>query len=112
MSKPGLYQITGLAWSGAGRINRVEVSADGGKSWVTAALEEPVLTKNLTRFRTAWRWNGAPATLMSRAVDEHGSQQPTRDSLIAERSRGFFYHYNAIQAWRITRSGAVENVYA
>lgn len=112
MSKPGLYQITGLAWSGAGRINRVEVSADGGKTWATAALEEPVLTKNLTRFRTAWQWNGAPATLMSRAIDEHGSQQPTRDSLIAERSRGFFYHYNAIQAWQITRSGEVENVYA
>ncbi len=112
MSKPGLYQITGLAWSGAGRIDRVEVSADAGKSWATAALDAPVLTKNLTRFRTAWRWNGAPATLMSRAIDEHGSVQPTRDSLIAGRANGFFYHYNAIQAWQIASTGEVANVYA
>ena len=28
----GLYEISGLAWSGYGNISRVEVSADGGKS--------------------------------------------------------------------------------
>lgn len=111
LHKRGLYQVTGLAWSGAGKITRVEVSADGGASWADAALDEPVLTKNLARFRTAWRWDGRPATLLSRAVDETGAVQPTRDSVLAGRANGAFYHYNAIQAWRVAENGEVRNVY-
>ena len=75
---PGFYEISGLAWSGNGRIRQVEVSADGGKSWAPAALQEPVLPKALTRFRAAWQWNGGPAVLQSRATDETGMVQPTR----------------------------------
>ena len=78
MQGPGLYQISGLAWSGFGRIRRVEVSADGGKSLGEAALDGPVLPKALTRFRMPWRWNGGPSVLQSRAVDETGAVQPTR----------------------------------
>src|SRR3954447_23207784 len=52
----GLYEISGLAWSGYGRIAKVEVSADGGKSFAPAALQEPVLPQALTRFRIPWRW--------------------------------------------------------
>ena len=48
------------------------VSADGGKSWAKAALQSPVLSKALTRFRIPWRWNGGPALLQSRATDEKG----------------------------------------
>jgi sulfane dehydrogenase subunit SoxC len=107
----GLYQVTGLAWSGAGKIARVEVSADGGASWADAALDEPVLPKNLTRFRSAWRWDGRPTTLLSRAVDDTGAVQPTRDAVIAGRATGSFYHYNAIQAWRVGATGEVRNVY-
>ena len=33
MKEPGLYEISGLAWSGYGKIAKVEISADGGKSW-------------------------------------------------------------------------------
>ena len=36
---PGFYEITGLAWTGRGRITRVEVSTDGGKSWADAQLQ-------------------------------------------------------------------------
>ena len=75
---PGLYQITGLAWSGRGRIRKVEVSTDNGASWAEAALQEPVLPAAFTRFRIPWRWNGAPAVLKSRAVDESGYVQPER----------------------------------
>src|SRR5580704_6167247 len=78
MGSPGLYEITGLAWSGYGRIKKVEVSADGGKSWGAAALQEPVLSKALTRFRVPWQWDGGPATLQSRATDESGYVQPSR----------------------------------
>ena len=45
MKGPGLYEISGLAWSGYGKITKVDVSADGGKSWAEAALQEPVLRK-------------------------------------------------------------------
>ncbi len=112
MQGAGLYQISGIAWSGFGRIRRVEVSADGGKSWAEAALTEPVLPQALTRFRLGWRWSGGPAVLLSRAVDEHGSVQPTRAALLAERGAQYRYHYHAIQAWSVSAVGEVRNVYA
>jgi sulfane dehydrogenase subunit SoxC len=112
MQGPGLYEISGIAWSGAGRIRRVEVSADGGRSWAEAALTDPVLSKALTRFRMAWRWNGGPAVLMSRAVDETGAVQPTRSALIAEKGAQVSYHNHAIQNWQIAPSNEVTNVYA
>jgi sulfane dehydrogenase subunit SoxC len=112
MAGAGIYQVSGIAWSGAGRIRKVEVSADGGKSWADAALDEHVLPKSLTRFRAAWDWNGGPATIMSRATDEAGNVQPARSALLAERHAGAFYHYNGIQAWQIDAAGEVSNVYA
>src|SRR5439155_8461094 len=73
LKEPGFYEISGVAYSGNGRISRVMVSADGGNSWVQAALQEPVLSKVFTRFRVPWRWNGGPAVLQSRAWDEAGN---------------------------------------
>ncbi|MDH3441826.1 MAG: sulfite dehydrogenase [Gammaproteobacteria bacterium] len=108
----GIYQLSGIAWSGGGRIVRVDISADGGKSWAEAALDEHVLPKCLTRFRSAWRWDGSPAVIMSRAIDEQGNVQPTRSSILADRSPGSGYHYNGIQAWQIDTDGKVSNVYA
>jgi sulfane dehydrogenase subunit SoxC len=112
MRGPGLYEITGLAWSGQGRISRVEVSADAGQTWADAALSEPVLPKSFTRFRMAWAWDGGPAVLKSRAVDETGALQPERASIVAERGERMNYHNNGIQSWRVAENGAVSNVYA
>jgi sulfane dehydrogenase subunit SoxC len=109
---PGVYEVTGLAWSGQGRIARVEVSADGGRSWADAALSDPVLPKSFTRFRMAWRWNEGPAVLMSRAIDETGAVQPTRDTLVAEFGERNNYHNTGIQAWGVDEKGGVSNVYA
>lgn len=107
----GIYQISGIAWSGAGRIKRVEISADGGATWADAMLDEHVLSKCLTRFRAAWRWQGGEATLLSRATDETGTVQPTRAEVILGRARRTFYHYNGIQAWRVNSEGALNNVF-
>jgi sulfane dehydrogenase subunit SoxC len=112
MKGAGLYEISGLAWSGAGKIAKVEVSADGGRTWGEAALAEPILSKALTRFRMAWRWDGGPAVLKSRATDEAGAVQPARDKLVADKGTQFLYHYNAIQAWSVAPTGEVKNVYA
>jgi sulfane dehydrogenase subunit SoxC len=112
MRGAGLYQISGVAWSGAGRIRRVEVSADGGRSWGEAALSEPILPRALTRFRMPWRWAGGDAVLQSRAVDETGAVQPTRDMLLSERGTPYRYHYHAIQSWAVDERGEVRNVYA
>ena len=109
---PGFYEISGLAWSGKGRIRQLEVSADGGKSWPPAALQEPVLSKALTRFRAAWQWDGGPAVLQSRATDETGMVQPSRAQFVAERGLRGIYHYNAIASWRIDEKGEASNVYA
>ncbi len=112
LGQPGIYQISGIAWSGGGRIRRVEISADGGQSWTDAALDAHVLPQCLTRFRAAWRWDGGPATLMSRAVDDTGAIQPTRDQVLAGRAPEAFYHYNGIQAWAVSEQGVSRNVYA
>src|SRR5207247_1043836 len=85
LQEPGLYEISGLAYSGAGRISKVMVSADGGRSWGEAALQEPVLSKAFTRFRMPWRWDGGAAILQSRAWDEAGNVQPTRAQFVAKR---------------------------
>jgi sulfane dehydrogenase subunit SoxC len=106
---PGFYEISGLAWSGRGRIRSVEISADGGKSWAPAVLNDPVLPKALTRFRAAWEWSGGPAMLQSRATDETGMVQPTREQFGAERGFRGQYHYNAIASWRIDEKGEASN---
>ena len=111
LKQPGLYQITGLAWSGRGKIKKVEISADGGKSWAEAELQEPVLSQSFTRFRIPWQWNGKPAILKSRATDETGYVQPERDKLIAERGRHGFFHYNAIVTWQVDEQGVVNHIY-
>lgn len=112
MGPAGTYQVSGIAWSGSGKIRRVEVSADGGQSWADAALDEHVLSKCLTRFRSAWNWDGGPAVIMSRATDETGNVQPTRAQVLEGRANGAFYHYNGIQAWAVSENGGVNNVYA
>ncbi len=111
LNAAGIYEVSGIAWSGGGHISKVEVSADGGSTWGEAALSEPVLDRSLTRFRMAWRWNGAPAVIMSRAIDNTGAIQPTRDSIIAEKGMKFAYHYNGIQSWAIDAEGRAVNTY-
>jgi len=111
LKKSGLYQITGLAWTGRGKIKKVEVSADGGNSWAQAELQEPVLDRAFTRFRIPWYWNGKPALLKSRAIDETGYVQPERRQLIKEKGRKGFFHYNAIINWYVDSDGMVSHVY-
>ena len=106
----GRYEISGLAWSGRGKITGVDVSTDGGANWRTARLAAPVLSKCLTRFRLDWDWGGGPALLQSRAVDETGYVQPTIVQLRAARGMSSVYHNNSIQTWRVAPSGKVFNV--
>lgn len=104
----GWNEIRGIAWSGRGRIERVEISVDGGQSWIDADLQGPILPKAHTRFRHMWNWGGEPATLMSRAIDETGYTQPTDGELLAARGgRPPGYHYNAIEVWRVNGDGTV-----
>ncbi|PDT76695.1 sulfite dehydrogenase [Bradyrhizobium sp. C9] len=108
----GFHEITGIAWSGHGKIKSVEISLDEGKSWQQAALQEPVLTRALTRFRLPWHWDGTPAVIQSRAIDETGYVQPTLAELVAVRGLNSFYHNNAIWPWRIDANGEVTNAQA
>jgi sulfane dehydrogenase subunit SoxC len=110
--RPGFQEIRGLAWSGRGRIVKVEVSVDGGQTWRIAELQEPVLSKCHTRFRLPWTWNGREAFLQSRCVDQTGYRQPSRDALIKVRGTHSSYHYNGIQSWKIERDGRVRNIHA
>jgi sulfane dehydrogenase subunit SoxC len=106
----GYHEITGLAWSGRGKIKRVDVSTDGGRNWRTARLQDPVLPKALTRFRLDWSWDGNRALLQSRALDDTGYVQPSIRQLRAVRGTRSIYHNNAIQTWRVDPTGEVSNV--
>jgi sulfane dehydrogenase subunit SoxC len=121
LTGPGLYEIAGIAYSGAGRIAKVMVSADGGKSWAEAGLSEPVLSKAFTRFRMPWHWDGGPATLQSRAWDDAGNVQPTRAEFVAQRGElkavppvgaVLNQHFNAVTSWGVDGAGEVRHVYA
>src|SRR5256714_10780361 len=118
---PGYYEISGIAYSGNGRISKVMVSADGGQSWAQAALQAPVLSKAFTRFRMPWRWDGGPVVLQSRAWDEAGNVQPTRAQFVAQRGETHKVpnvlafpnqHYNSLTSWAIDGKGEVKHVYA
>lgn len=106
----GYHHISGLAWSGRGKIKRVDVSVDGGRNWRTAKIESQVLPKALTRFGIDWTWDGSPAILQSRAIDETGYVQPQMNQLRAVRGTKSIYHNNAIQSWQVAASGEVTNV--
>jgi len=112
LAGPGLYELTGLAWSGRGKIERVEITLDGGHSWVRAQLQEPRLPIALTRFRLPWRFDGRETVIASRAVDESGYVQPTREALIAVRGTNSGYHFNGIKFWKVQANGTVANVEA
>jgi sulfane dehydrogenase subunit SoxC len=107
---PGFHEITGLAWTGKGRITQVEVSVDGGKTWAEAELQQPVLPLALVRFRFPWTWDGKEAVIQSRCTDETGFLQPTHDELVAVRGSNSGYHYNAIKPWRVGADGMVTHV--
>jgi sulfane dehydrogenase subunit SoxC len=118
LSGSGFYEISGLAWSGGGAIRRVEVTTDGGRTWKDAQLQEPVHRKAHTRFGFGWNWNGKEAVLQSRCTDERGEVQPTRFELSKLwglpagyfDSVGYMFgHFNALQSWRVTRDGSVQN---
>ena len=106
----GFHTVTGLAWSGRGKIKRVDVSSDGGKNWKAARLEGPVLSKCLTRFNTDFVWDGKPAFFQSRAVDDSGHIQPTYEALRKVRASRSIYHNNAIQTWALAENGELSNV--
>ena len=106
----GYYNVTGLAWSGRGKVRRVDVSVDGGRNWRTARLETPTLGKALTRFNIDWTWDGTTTILQSRAIDETGYVQPKINQLRAVRGTRSIYHNNAIQSWKVSDNGEVSNV--
>ncbi len=122
MKGPGFYAISGVAYSGAGRIAKVMVSADGGKSWGEAALQGPIHDKAFTRFVMPWRWDGQPAVLQSRAWDEAGNVQPLRAEFVAARGQTKKplatplafpnQHYNSITSWGVQPNGEIKHVYA
>jgi sulfane dehydrogenase subunit SoxC len=106
----GFYNISGMAWSGRGKVKRVDVSVDGGRNWREARMETPVLTKAITRFNIDWVWDGKPAILQSRVTDETGHVQPSYRMLREVRGTRSIYHNNAIQSWKVDTNGEVSNV--
>lgn len=107
----GFHEISGLAWSGRGKITRVEVSLDGGSTWEDAELQDPVLPIALTRFRLPWEWDGKAARLQSRATDETGYIQPTMQQLVEVRGTKSTYHMNGIKSWAVAENGEVTSAW-
>lgn len=107
LSGPGWWPISGIAWTGRGKITRVDVSTDAGRTWMQAALQGPSLPMAHTRFQLPWKWDGRATTLMSRAYDETGYVQPPVETFRKIRGRGTDFHFNAVRSWRIENDGRV-----
>jgi sulfane dehydrogenase subunit SoxC len=120
LSGQGVYQITGLAWSGGGRVTKVEISTDNGQTWKQAEIRGEVHPKAHTRFGMTWKWDGQECVLMSRCIDELGQVQPTRAQLAQHfheppdyyKAHGVQGSDNMIQPWRIASDGSVYNAIA
>lgn len=114
LTRRGMHEISGLAWSGRGKVTRVEISVDGGTTWRDAVLDDLVLPKAFTRFTLPWVWDGTDAHILSRATDETGDIQLTRDQIVAARGLQSgpdgFNHYNGIKAWHVNQRGEVTHV--
>ena len=106
---PGVYELTGIAWTGRGTIERVEITTDGGTTWADAELQTPVLPRAHTRFRWPWKWDGREAMLASRCTDDTGYTQPPLKDLIKIRGMNSFYHNNGIQSWKVASDGKITN---
>ena len=111
LPKPGYYEIRGFAWSGRGRIQTVDISLNGGKTWVPARIDSPPEPMSSVRFSFPWVWDGKPAVLQSRCADDTGYVQPNRAELLPLRGLNSVYHYNAIQSWAVAPDGRVTNVH-
>ena len=110
MLSKGPNVLTGLAWSGAGTVDRVDVTLDGGKNWYHARIEGPRQSMACVRFYFDFNWDGSPLLLQSRAMDSTGYVQPTKDALRKIRGENSIYHNNGIQTWHVRSNGEVENV--
>jgi sulfane dehydrogenase subunit SoxC len=106
----GQTVLTGIAWSGLGKIKRVDISTDGGRNWQTARLDGPSFTKSVHRFYYDFDWDGSELLLQSRAIDEFGNVQPSKNALRAVRGENSIYHNNGIQTWHVRANGETENV--
>lgn len=111
LPKPGFYMISGFAWTGRGRVNAVDISLDGGRTWAPARIDNVPEPMSTVRFSYPWHWDGKPAILQSRCIDDAGNMQPTRTELIRVRGQNSVYHYNAIQSWAVGSDGSVSNVH-
>ena len=108
--KSGPTKLGGIAWSGKGKIEKVDVTLDGGKSWHEAVVTSEKLPKMITRFEFYFDWDGKPLIIGSRSTDETGYTQPEQQQLLDARGTEFVYHRNAIQYWEIKANGEVNNV--
>lgn len=111
LKKGDIVEISGLAWSGRGTIQGVDISLDGGKNWVEASLKGLVLPKAWTRFSYIIKWDGKQKVLLSRARDDSGHIQPSIDKLIDAVGVEGIYHRNPIIGWEVKANGVVNNVH-
>ncbi len=73
----GPVMIQGVAWTGEGRVVRVEVSADEGRKWESAVLVSEDERYAWRRWEFSWRAvRAGDFTLMCRATDDRGQTQP------------------------------------
>ena len=112
---PGFYEITGLAWSGAGAVRTVDVSLDGGQSWKPAELRTPAYPMAHTRFGFSWKWDGTESVIMSRCTDEVGTVQPTRAEIAKYWNQPNDAQLqikgldNSVFPWRVASDGTIHN---
>jgi DMSO/TMAO reductase YedYZ molybdopterin-dependent catalytic subunit len=72
----GPVELRGMAWSGFGAIERVEVSTDDRQTFSPAALEPPASPHTWTPWRFTWDATPGEYLLAARATDVTGNTQP------------------------------------
>ena len=92
----GAVTVFGFAWAGEGTVVAVDVSTDGGRSWMPAKLTGEEHRYGWRRWEHPWEARNGPHTIMARASDSLGRLQP------AGRPRDpQGYRWNVIHAVRV-----------
>jgi len=79
--KQGSQMIQGVAWTGEGKILKIEISTDNGRTWTDAQLVGPDTPYAWRQWRFSWPIKESGSyTVLSRATDDRGHTQPMTSS--------------------------------
>jgi sulfite oxidase len=98
-ARPGAVPIRGKAWSNTSPVAKVDVSTDGGQTWIAAKLAGPQTKYGWRSWECPWKAALGEYTLIARATNAAGQAQP-----LSEEWNPSGYLWNVAQPFKVVIS--------